>query len=230
MRILWIAMVLALLALAPSARAQVLPSSSKPHQSVWKRMTPTSFKPTNESALTQCNRAANADSHDALTLGKCQVFYGQLEERAGRSVTVPDGIVFDFMNGRRNGRSFVSRGELKELGRIDKAVLYDLGDGVYIYYFVGDPGRSCNNVGVVIQSPEPVVKAVTPPPPPAVPAKKCRMVTKSRLSMPPMTTALPGFIMQNCCPECGTTTFVPGLVLPTGESLSVVEEQHLVCE
>jgi hypothetical protein len=156
------------LCLTAAAQTENLPSSSTPTKSVWSSMRPTSFEPTVASALEQCLRAAKKDPADVLTEEKCDTFKQQLEVgEACRLVWVPDGIGFDYMNGLIRGSKTVTENVKKSIGREDRARLCDLGDGVYAYWFVGDDGKSCNNVGIVIvaKPPEEPVEEVPPGPP-----------------------------------------------------------------
>lgn len=139
------------------AMASELPTSENPAVGDWTRMRPTSFAPTIKSAREQCDRTAAENATDRLTPAHCERLEQQLEAKQCREVpAVRDGIVFDAMNGRENGRSHITHNIRKKLGRDDPALLCDLGDRVYVYWFVGDPGKSCHNVGVVFAPPLPV--------------------------------------------------------------------------
>lgn len=150
----------ALLMVALPSWASDLPTSENPTTGKWLRMQPTSFQPTELSALEQCNRAANADPHDRLTPAMCQQLPELIQRGQCRKVSVRDGVVFDYMNGRLNGHSGLTRGVEKALGRLDPALLCDLGNRTFAYWFVGDKGKSCNNIGIVFTAPP--VPAPTP--------------------------------------------------------------------
>lgn len=135
--------------------SEQLPTSENPALGDWTRMRPTSFAPTIESAREQCDRTARADPNDRLTPAHCERLEQQLQAKQCREVAVPDGVVFDHMNGRENGRSHLTHGVKKMLGRDDPAFLCDLGDRVFAYWFVGND-KSCHNIAVVFSPPPPV--------------------------------------------------------------------------
>lgn len=140
-----------------SAWATELASSENPATGNWTHMRPTSFAPTNASAMEQCERAALTDTSGRLTLAKCDSLKRQLESSQCQVVMVKDGIVYDRMNGRVDGKSVVTQNVKKTLGREDRALICDLGDQVYAHWFVGVAKESCNNVGFVFaQRPVPV--------------------------------------------------------------------------
>lgn len=198
------AVLTALLALSSQSWANdPLPTSENPATGKWTRMRPSSFSPTLRSAVDQCNRTAAADAGDRLTLDKCVRFEELLRGSECRKVLVIDGVVFDFMNGRESGQSRVTRHVEKAIGRPDVALLCDLGDRVHAYWFMGDQGRSCNNVGIVFTA----LPKVLPPPPPAPPPP------------PPKVTEAPPALQLRCqpvtrryiVPSGGTFVHVPGL-------------------
>jgi hypothetical protein len=127
----------------------------------WERMRPTSFSPTLASAIEQCNRTAEADASDRLTPAMCVKFEALLRTGECRKALVRDGVVFDHMNGRHGGRSRLTHNVEKALGRLDPALICDLGEHVHAYWFVGKRGESCNNVGIVFEAipPAPVAGA-----------------------------------------------------------------------
>lgn len=186
----------ALLMIALPSWASDLPTSENPATGKWTRMRPTSFSPTLRSAIEQCNRTAAVDAKDRLTPEKCVRFEELLRGSECRKVLVIDGVVFDFMNGRESGQSRVTRHVAKQIGRPDVALLCDLGDRVHAYWFMGDQGRSCNNVGIVFEaSPTvrvdpPAPKPADPPPPPPPTAKveeECPMMEWIESIPPPPT-------------------------------------------
>jgi hypothetical protein len=170
-------------------------------------------------------RDAALSSSDFLTPQKCQELERQLTAGQCPVVSVPDGIVFDFMNGRSRGRSIVSRNVEKQIGRSDRAHLCDLGDNVHAYWFTGVLNLSCNNVGFVYMAPPPFTLA---PPPPAPPKKRCRMVTVERQSSTQGMNFLPNVDIPDCCPGCPTPN-VPALLQQYG-SVDTSTTQVMVCD
>lgn len=155
--LMWVALLALLTIASPSWASETsLPTSENPAVGDWTRMRPTSFAPTIQSAREQCDRTAAENASDRLTPAHCERLEQQLEAKQCKEVAVRDGVVFDAMNGRENGRSHITHGVKKKLGRNDPALLCNLGDQVYVYWFVGDPGKSCHNVGVVFAPPLPV--------------------------------------------------------------------------
>lgn len=149
LKLIWVALMALLTTLATPVWASELPTSENPARTKWEQMRPTSFAPTPISALEQCNRAANANENDRLTTAMCQRLPEMLSKNQCHKVLVKDGIVFDYMNGRVSGHSGLTKNVEKSLGREDSALLCDLGNRTFAYWFVGDKGRSCNNVGIV---------------------------------------------------------------------------------
>jgi hypothetical protein len=130
-----------------SAAQEAFPTSANQSRSVWSHMVPSHFPEASPAmARDQCRRQANLDSGDALTLARCDLLYDMLQRGACRPVPVPDGVTFDFMSEPTS----VLRHVTKRLGRMDTALQCDLGDGVIAHYFTGEPGRSCNNLGIMI--------------------------------------------------------------------------------
>ncbi len=145
---------MALLIIAlPSWASDNLPTSKNLATGKWTKMRPASFAPTLASAMEQCKRSAALDPNDPLTPEKCVKMEELLRGSECRKVLVRDGKIFDQMNGRENGRSFIRKNVEKSLGRADPALLCDPGDQVSIYWFIGDKGRSCNNIGIVFTAP-----------------------------------------------------------------------------
>jgi hypothetical protein len=182
-----------------------LPSSSLPAKSEWKKMRPASFEATTKSAYKQCLRTAGLSDGDALDDEKCLILKHKLDQAERYPVDeqchwtlVPDDIVFNYMNGSINGRSGVSELVKKKLGREDKAQLCSLGDGWYSYFFRGDAGKSCNNVGFVYVMPTPLVKEVT----------KYHKVQFSDPVYSGTYQHLDALLIENCC--CGRRDiFIP---------------------
>ena len=182
----------------------VLPSSLLPAKQEWKKMHPTSFPATEDSAYKQCLRTAALSERDGLDVKKCNLLRDKLThpesysvEEQCRSVMVPDGIVFNFMNGLIAGHEGVTELVKKQLGREDKALLCPLGDGLYAYWFRDDPGRSCNNVGFAYVPP--------PPKPPEPPSGRlvCWDVPLGDNAIRSDTIQfLGGVYLPGCCNDC----------------------------
>ena len=215
---------------ATAANAQSLPSSSTPASGEWTKMRPSSFAGTVDSAVEQCGRNAALRSDDLLTPEKCEVYRQKLQGVEGRDyqiVMVRDGVVHDLMNARSNGQSSVTFNVEKKLSRLDRALLVDLGDGVFAYWYTGILKVSCNNVAFSIVVP--TVAQIAPPKLVAPPAKKCRIVAVPQAPSTASTTFLPGFVIPTCCPTCTPPTFVPGMLQNgnnSGQSVTYVT----VCE
>lgn len=200
---------------AMPARAQpILPTSTQPAKADWRAMRPSSFAGTIASAVEQCERDAALVADDLLTPERCGRFRTLLQGGDCLTVMVPDGIVHDFMNGRENGRSFVTRNVKKKIGREDRALVCDLGAGVYAYWYTGIKNVSCNNVGFSIVIPT-IPLVVTPPEPPKPPKPKCKVVAIRQQDVPQGFTFLPGvYLPPGCCPECQPGMYIQSLVMP----------------
>lgn len=214
--ILWLVMSLGIIAALPAgAETYELPSSALPALGKWKKMRPTSFAATAESALEQCQRDVAEEKFNWLTPEKCRLLYEKLTYPEGflsaercKAVLVPDGIVLDIMNGRVNGHSNVTYGVEKELGRYDRALLCPLGDGVSAYWFRDEPG-SCNNVGFVHR----------PPPMQAEPASPVPSLPPAMVKRVPFSDTIGGSdsgiylrsLVLSCC--CGTDLYIPDVLL-----------------
>ncbi len=172
-RMLVLLLVMAGLVLAvTSVRAADLPTSENPAAAKWSKMKPSSFTASISSILEQCNRAAEVSKSDRLTLNMCQKMAPMIAGKKCPVVMVPDGIVFDYMNGQINGRSGVALNVEKAIGRQDRALLCDLGNRTYAYWFTGHKDgkgneMSCNNVGIAFvakpKSAAPLSPITTPP-------------------------------------------------------------------
>ncbi len=209
-----IAAVIATTVLATPAFAQntsSLPTSSSPVQMDWRVMNRTTFPSTAVAAVQQCRSNVALSDTDPLDGVKCDRLQEMLSAGQCRSVSVPDGIVLDILNGNRDGRRHAYRSARKALGRDDQALHCDAGGGVHFYWFTGE-NRSCNNLGVVFTTPPPV--AVVPNPPPQRTQVTCRNVTTTQYRRPENPTYLPGFLNVDCC--CGST-YVGALLLQTGD-------------
>ena len=113
-------MVLALLALGlmPSAAHAAddsylesngpLPSADSPPVGQWTAMRPASHEATASGASEQCNRNRRSGLI-ALSEQQCEELGQMVDAEEGRVVGVPDGIVFNINNGRRNGVSYTTQ-------------------------------------------------------------------------------------------------------------------------
>lgn len=194
------------------ALAVSLPSSTAPATGFWRVMHPSTFSGTVASAIEQCQHDAELSSVDQLTPEKCVLAEQLLSSNQYVTVLVPDGIRHDYMNGRTNGRSFVSRNVEKQTGRMDRAIVLDLGDGIFMYWYTGVRGQSCNNVGFtfVVTPPLPPAAPLPPAPPPQ---PRCRVVEVRQQAAGPSYTYLSGFVIPAWCPPGAV---LPGLFLQSG--------------
>ncbi len=143
-----------------SAYSADLPTSQS-LSSDWIIMHPSTFTGTTHSAFEQCARNANVNESDALTLDLCRELERKISENQCSVVQVPDGIIFDYLNGRSQGQSVISFNKRKATGRDDRALLCSLGNGVHAYWFTGVPKQSCNNIAIVLP-PKPVATIPSP--------------------------------------------------------------------
>lgn len=220
-------MLLALLALGfmPAAHAAdpyletngPLPTAESPPVGQWTTMRPASHEATGDGAAEQCERNRLAGLI-ALSAQQCVELGQRFDAGEARVVGVPDGIVFNINNGRRNGVSYTTELVEKQLGRIDRAELLfagfdEYGNRYYAYFFRGED-TSCNNIVWVILPPETVevVTYETPPPPPN-PRKRCYWLPVNQSEAITMQRYRPGFLLQSCCPTCVGPTFIPGQVV-----------------
>lgn len=169
------------------ALAAELPTSENPAKGNWTTMKPSSFPAGLTSILEQCTRAAHVSNTDRLTTAMCQklpalVLSGRCEKRL-----VSDGIVFDYMNGSESGQSRVTFGVKKALGRSDQATICNLGNRTFAYWFTGEQGKSCNNVGIVFTAPPllPLPKGSATPLPVAPPVDSSPPETRTADPAPP---------------------------------------------
>ena len=203
-----------------SARAAELPTSENPAKGNWTVMKPSSFPASMASVITQCNRAAQVSGNDRLTTAMCQKLPAMIQGKQCKIDMVPDGKVLDLMNGHESGQSRVTFNVNKALGRFDRAVICDLGNRTYAYWFTGEKGKSCNNVGIVFVapptqpllpikpgpsvSPLPVAPPAASPPPevktadPAPPGKTCGWVFAGTSIGSTQVIEMQGQILQSC--------------------------------
>ena len=146
-------------------------------------MKPASFRADMLSVIEQCNRAAKASPTDRLTTDMCQKLPALIQDgKCRKEPSVPDGIVFDFMNGHESGRSRVTTGVKKALGRSDPALVCDLGDRTFAYWFTGEK-RSCNNIGIVFTA-APRLATLSPQPVPGVCGSNARRYSATETAWP----------------------------------------------
>lgn len=192
--------------------AESLPSSPTVMERTWRKMNPSTYTLSHSSVLSQYDRVAAYDSR--LTAEKRARLEYLLKSEQAEEVWVPDDINFDYLTGRSGGKPYVYENMRKALGRVDRALLYDLGDEVYIYWFTGVKGVSCNNIAVVIL-------------PPVIPAVRVsRVVTRVQeyrwVMMPQddleifrMQGFIPSVYIQACCNNPGgycSSQFISGQV------------------
>lgn len=199
-----------------------LPSSDEVISRSWLRMNPTTFTASNAAVLEQYDRAAKLDPR--LTSEKRARLAAMLQAGQGVVVSVPDGIGLDYLTGRFEGSPFVYAGMNKKLGREDRALMFDLGEGLTIYWFTGVKGQSCNNIGIVIKRP-PVPVGMAPPPP-----KPHKMVCQTvyaqrREEATQQGTFISSIYLPNCCCE---VLYTPSLYLSGGSS-STMTFAYSVC-
>ncbi len=195
---------------AVAATVYPTPQSVNPPKGKWGRMRPSSFDGTKEDALRQCYSAAAFDAADRLTPELCTEFERQLNLDLGQTAAVADGMVHDLMNARENGQSIVKALVEKSLGRVDVAVVYDLGSGVYIYHYTGHAGVSCNNIAVTFG---PIEQQESPPPPPPPLPASVVIINHPDLIVqtgsPGLTVSRSGMFIQGLCPP-NKGQFIPG--------------------
>lgn len=241
MRQLLQCMVLALLALGFMPTGTVaqnfeLPTAASASQSKWTGMLAGSHKATGEDAEEQCLRNVNAGLI-GLTASDCARLRVMVDGDEGQVVGVPDGIVLNINNGRRNGVSYTTQLVEKQLGRIDRAELFDMGTdrfgNRYFAYFFRGEDTSCNNIAWVILPPEPVepvevvIKEQSPLPPKIV----CRLVrVDSQPTQQTQMQFLPGFLLQSCCPTCAGPTFIPPMLMQSSNNSGDAVTYMQVCD
>jgi hypothetical protein len=224
----WRSLVGALCLLATSPLlAQELPSSADSPQGVWDKMRPSSFAGTVDNVVEQCLRNVMEVPGD-LTEGDCLKLESLLRAGKCESRLVQDGIVFDLMNGRQGNRSRSWPDYLKQLGESSRAQFCDLGEDLYAYWFTGDLGVSCNNLGWVF----PRAQAVLVPLATAVPQREspgliCRDVpfdgSDEFLLGSPAQFFEVTQVTGGCCSSCncmGGVTFIPGMFFSNPEFIS----------
>lgn len=180
-----------------------LPSSDYPVRGIWKDMHPSSFEGTLKSVAEQCLRDEAVSNHDPLTKEKCRLLVEMLKNNQCTVEMVRDDIVFDILNGRMAGQSHVWFNMQKSIGREDRALLCDLGDGVFSYWFTGVRGQSCNNLAFVFKR-QPVV---VPEPPQPVVIQPEQHMPYTGVVRSGSVEYLPGVNIDSCC--CGGGINIP---------------------
>lgn len=193
-------------------------SSEKFH--LWLTMHADSYLGTIDSALSQCYNTVFVA--DYLNSSKCQLFGEMLESGQCMEDLVKDGTRLTHMNGRVNGdpkgESKAWTNQEKATGRLDRALLCELGDGVSAYWFTGVPGQSCNNVGFVYNEPE-VVEFVPPPPPPTVVTQPQRYMQHTGVVRSDSVQYVSGVTVPGCCGQCDLNIPSVMTVIQDGDGL-----------
>ena len=220
--LLLLGVVCAGLSVASSAGAQQneYPSSqaSGPF-SKWRKMNPSMFDVGSITLLEQCQTAE--PTKDWLGTVHCKRLIEAKEEGRYEVVWI-DGKKLDILLGRvdsdpdKNAR--VHHYQEMQLGRLARALFFDLGDGVYSYWFTGEQGKSCNNLAFVFIPPKPVTAKVSsqsvPYAPPAV-MRHTGVVGSTSVQFNQ------GFTLNNCCSSCPAAFNVQGnfVVVEDGDGL-----------
>jgi hypothetical protein len=152
------------LGLGSNAWAQArIQTSENPATGHWKVMVPNSFKADTQSAVEQCKQVAKQHLTDRLIPGMCDVLEQKLKAGTCKAWNVEDGVVYDFMHGHEGGKRVVKYNTEKRLGRTDRALECDLGQGVYAHWYTGENKKSCHNLGIVFAAlPKQIVAPPTP--------------------------------------------------------------------
>jgi hypothetical protein len=212
-----------------------LPTAASPPAGKWTAMRAASHEATGKGATEQCDRNRVAGLI-ALSAQQCAELGQRLDAGEGRVVGVPDGIVFNINNGRRDGVSYTTQLVEKRLGRIDRAELLlagedEYGNRYYAYFFRGEK-TSCNNIVWVILPPPPMPIVVRGRVIQQEPKKQtCRLV---RVDSSPMQQSqlqfLPGFLLASCCPTCVGPTFIAPMFLQNSNSSGDAVTYMQVCD
>lgn len=182
-------------------------SSAEPERK-WQKMHASSFVGTVSDLVRQCRAQSIIDMNDSLTMEKCLSLEALAIFDKGVVVSVPDGVVFTFMQGRVAGKSVTLKNIEKKLGREDKALWFYLGDGVHAYWFTGEKGVSCNNLAIVLPlkpKPEPKLE-----PKPAVYIPPLEKKPFSDVVGRPTISVVPSVQLQGCC--CDDPKIINGSV------------------
>ncbi|MCB9812561.1 hypothetical protein H6778_02800 [Candidatus Nomurabacteria bacterium] len=186
----------------PAGVRPKLPSSAEAPQGLWLNMIPKSYGEDIATVRKVCEQNAAISPVDALMKEKCNRLVRQLQAGECEVVWVPDGIRLSLLNGLQHSKPHTWFNMEKQTGRSDRALLCDLSEGLYSYWFTGDGAKSCNNLGFVFRP--------LPPTPHAEWVCKMVPVNTSWLS-----TRQPDWLgsitSENCC--CGIESVTPELDL-----------------
>jgi hypothetical protein len=138
-----------LLLAAEQSASNSLPTSKNPSQGFWKKMHLGANPKTIEAARSQCDRFADMTLDDNFTLVHCVVLQEKLTNGQCKEVVVgdEDNVTHDFLGGRNNS---TARNTTKLTGTNDPALLCDMNDGLYAYWYMQSSEESCNNLGISI--------------------------------------------------------------------------------
>ncbi|MCA9354382.1 MAG: hypothetical protein KC877_02585 [Candidatus Kaiserbacteria bacterium] len=136
--------------------------------------------------------------------------------------TVPDEIVFLYMNGLINGHHGVTELVEKLLGREDKALICPLGEGLFSYWFRDDPGKSCNNAGFTYDPPKPPPPAPTPPVEP-----ECRIVATGQPINGDHSLHLPSQVLGCCCTD---DQYIPSFDFRIEDTVNMPQQFRVICD
>lgn len=196
-----------------------LPASAQERWIYWYTMHEGSFGITNESAVEQCYDSIGLI--EGLASRHCEALKAKLTLGECRVTWVKDGVRYAGMRGRVDGNpqgeSRLTLNMIKQIGRLDRSLRCDLGDGIVVDWFTGHwiDGKymSCNNLGFLYVLPKPP----PPPPPPPPPVGEedelvCFDEPLGGVNPSPEGEVLflNGAIIESCC--CvGAVDFVPSL-------------------
>lgn len=211
-----------------ASAAETLPSSTAAGAfSPWRNMHPSTFDLSVEAVREQCLRAVPTEQW--LKESHCELLVLHLTEQQCQEVMVPDGTRLDRLLGRVDGgkgKSMPWARQEKQTGRLDRALLCDLGDGVHSYWFTGEAGKSCNNVAFVYNPlfEQQVVAAPTKPKGQWV----CGGVPVGQAVQNTVSHQLEGYVLRNdCC--CSGDLVVPSSNFELGstvQSAGYTEQCH----
>lgn len=135
---------------ALSQANQDFPTSREEAKAEWTKMNPNSFPLTVEQLRSQCDMIAKLHADDWFAPEKCAQLEALFLANEYTEGMMPDGIVLDYLAGLKQGKPFVYEGYQKKLGRLNRVLKFDLGNGIFVYWFVGDINDgSCHNLAVV---------------------------------------------------------------------------------
>ena len=179
-----------------------LPSSREAPLGTWLNMIPKSYGEDIETVFEVCVNNAKISPLDVLTLKKCQLLKTQLTNSQCSEVFMSDkdAVRLSILNGLKNGKPYTWYNMLKQTGHSDRALLCDLGDGLYSYWFTGDAGKSCNNLAFVFAPPIQQWELVESCP---------NISTSSNMLHSDDSLELDSLIAEDCC--CGYDEYVPNL-------------------